>query len=112
MAVKFKKLVDGTQLGTTSSTLYTAPALTTTQIHDVTVCNTSTTAKTIDVYVVESGGSVSDTTTVIDGKTIGAKETVTLTDLIGVVLDPADTLRALASAATSVSIQASGVEIT
>jgi len=112
MAIKFKKFVDGTELATTSSTLYTAPANTTSQIQDVTVCNTGTAAVTVDIYVVESGGSVGDPTTVIDGKTIGAKETQTLSDLTGVVLETADTLRGLASVATTLSIQASGIEIT
>lgn len=112
MAVKFVKLVDGTQLATTSSTLYTSPALTTTRIDDVTVCNTSTTAKTVTVYVVESGGSVGNATTVVKTKTVGASETITLSDLTGFVLETGDTLRALASAATSVSIQGSGTQIT
>lgn len=112
MAVKFRKFSDGTQFATTSSTFYTAPANTTAQIQDVTVCNTSTAAASIDIYIVENGGSVNDTSTVIDGKVIGAKETVTLTDLTGFVLETGDTLRGLASAASAVTIQASGIEIT
>lgn len=111
MAITFKKFVDGTQLATTSSTLYTAPANTTSQIQDVTVCNTSTGAKTVTFYVVENGGSAADATTVIDTKSIAANETKTLSDLTGFVLEAGDTLRGLASAATSVSVQASGIEI-
>jgi hypothetical protein len=112
MAVKFTKLADGAQLGTTSSTLYTAPANTTTKISDVTVCNTTTVARTVTVYVVESGGAANAASTIYSAFPVGPKETVTLSDLTGFVLEAADTLRGLADAATAVSIQASGVQIT
>jgi hypothetical protein len=111
MAINFKKFVDGTQLATTASVLYTAPANTTAQVQDVTICNTSTAAKTVSFYVVENGGSVAAATTVIDAKPVGVDQTMTLSDLTGFVLEAGDTLRGLASAATSVSVQASGIEI-
>lgn len=111
MAINFKKLVDGTQLATTAATLYTAPANTTAQIQDVTVCNTSTAAATVTFYVVETGGAANAASTVLKTKAIGVSETVTLSDLTGVVLEAGDTLRGLASAATAVSVQASGIEI-
>lgn len=106
-----KVLSQGTQLATSVGTLYSAPANTTTLVKKVTVTNTSGAVVTVTVYKVASGGTAGAANTITSARSIPAGATVELYEAENHALAPGDTIQALASAATSVSFSASGIEI-
>lgn len=112
MTTTNKSLAAGSQLTTSAVTYYTAPANTRTRITACTLTNTTAGAITATLHVVPVGATESASNMVISAKSIGANETYNCPEAIGKVLEATGTIRALASAGTSISIQASGVEIT
>lgn len=110
MPVTPKALLDGTLLTASSTTLYTAPASTTAVIRSITLCNTDTVARTVTIYIVQSGGSIGDDKKIFDEFSLAAGETI-VDDTLR-VLETGDTLRGLASTASVVSIRADGSEVT
>ena len=108
------------QLGTSSTTLYTAPSDTSptgsTQgaiLKSIILCNTDSSARTVTLYLIESGGSVADNRAVFKDLTIAAKTTTVLTfpdDCCP--LDSGETVRGLADSASVVTYRISVVEIT
>lgn len=111
MAITPAKLIAGSQLTTAAATYYTAPANTKAIIHNMTIMNNTSGALTFTVHIVNSGASESASNMVISARTIAAGETYTCPEVVGKVLSATGTIRALASAGTSVSIMADGVEI-
>lgn len=112
MARTAKRLVAGSQLTTSAATYYTAPALTQTIIRKLTFCNTTGGAVTVTAYLVTSAGSASASNTITSAKSLAAGETWSSPDAEGQVLEAAGFIQALASAGTSITIIASGIEIT
>lgn len=106
-----KKLVEGSQLTTSAATYYTAPANTTTIIKKVTITNTSSGAVTVTIYLVPSGGSAGAANTITSAKSIAAGATYEAYEVENQVLMTSDSIQALASAATSLTLQASGIEV-
>lgn len=111
MATTNKKLVEGSQLTTSAATYYTAPANTTTVLKKLTITNTSSGAVTVTIYLVPSGGSAGAASEVTPAKSIAAGAVYEAYEAENHVLMTGDTLQALASAATSLTLQASGIEI-
>jgi hypothetical protein len=62
------------------------------------------------VYLVPNGSSAANTNAIIGGITIAANSSLTYD--LSQVLNTSDSIRALASAGTTITIMASGVEIT
>lgn len=81
-------------------------------IDKFTVTNTSGGAVTISVNLVVSGGSASAANRIISVKSVAAGECYTCPELIGHVLESGGFISTLASAATSLTIDATGREIT
>jgi hypothetical protein len=108
------------QLTASSATLYTAPSKTTptgsTQgalLKSIILCNTDTSARTVTIYVVESGGSAADNRAILKDLTIAAKTTHTEffpDDCCP--LDSGETVRGLADVTLKVTYRISVVEIT
>jgi hypothetical protein len=111
MTVTAKSLAAGSQLTTSAATYYTAPTLTTTRITSMTLTNTTAGAVTATVHVVPVGATESASNMVISARSLAAGETYNCPEAVGKVMAATGTIRALAGAATSISIQASGVEI-
>jgi hypothetical protein len=111
MARTGKRLVAGSQLTTSAATYYTVPALTTTILRKLSFCNTSGGAVTVTVHLITSGGTASASNTISSAKSLAANETWSSPDVEGHVMEAGGFIQALASAGTSVTLIASGIEI-
>jgi len=100
--------IEGAALTETSAIYYTAPAAKKTVAMNITVCNTDSSARTVTVYIVESGGVVAGAKQVIR-QSVPAGASVMLDGPF--VLDPGDTIRGLASLTAVVSIRITPVEL-
>ena len=110
MAVTIKVLIPAKQAENSQTTQYTATnckAL----IDKFTATNTSGGNVTISVNLVTSG-SAAATNLIVDARSIAPNETYTFPELVGQALESASFISTLASAATSLTIRASGREIT
>lgn len=99
------------QLGTSAAALYTVPATSTVVINRAVFTNVSDSPCSITVYVVRSGGSANDASTVIDAYNIQPGEAYVSPELSGLVLSGGDAIQALAGAATSITTMGSGFSI-
>lgn len=109
MSLTATSLVQGVQLTNAAAIYYTCPANSRMVIRHVVFTNTTAGAITVTAYVVPSGGSVGDPTTVLKVFSIAGNTAYTSPELSGVVLNAGDTLQALASANTSISLNAAGI---
>jgi hypothetical protein len=103
-----KKLYTG-QPGTTATTLYTAPASTTTIIKNIIICNTTATDATLTLSLVPSGGSAGTTNRIMSALVIKANDTVAM-DLSG-LLSTGDFISALQGTSAALTVHISGVEV-
>lgn len=111
MAVTVKNLIARKQAESSQTTQYTATNCKTI-IDKFTVTNTSAANVTFSVNLVASGGSASDSNLVLKTKSIAPSETYTCPELVGQTLEASGFISTLAGAATSLTISASGREIT
>jgi hypothetical protein len=111
MSVTVKTLVPSKQAENTQTTQYTATNCKTI-IDKFTATNTSAGNLTLSVNLVSSGGSAGVDNLIVDSRTIAPDETYTFPELVGQVLEPGGFISAIASAATALTIRASGREIT
>ena len=111
MAVVPKGLVESQQLTNANATYYTATNVRTI-IDKMTLCNTTSGAVTATVDLVDSGGSAGASERIISARSIAAGETYICPEAVGHVLNNGDSIQALASANTSITIRVSGREIT
>ena len=111
MTVSIKVLIPAKQAENAQTTQYTAvncKAI----IDKFTVTNTGAVNVTFSVNLVASGGSPGVANLVLDEKNIVPGETYLCPELVGHVLEPGGFISTLAGAATSLTIRASGREIT
>jgi ATP adenylyltransferase/5',5'''-P-1,P-4-tetraphosphate phosphorylase II len=111
MTVTIKVLIPAKQAENSQTTQYTAvncKAI----IDKFTVTNTSAGNVTFSVNLVTSGGAPSAANLIMDTRSIAPDETYTCPELVGQALDPGGFISTIASAATSLTIRASGREIT
>lgn len=109
MAVNRKQLIAPQALTGTVATVYTVPALFTTQLSAVTVSNPTAGAVALGLHIVPSGGSVGAANKVIPAKALAANETYTCPELTAQTLPAGTTIQASGS---GLVIFASGVEFT
>lgn len=81
-------------------------------IDKFTVTNTSATNVNFSCNLVANGGSATDSNLVVKTRAIAPGETYTCPELVGQVLESGGFISTLAGAATSLTISASGREIT
>jgi hypothetical protein len=110
MAVTVKALIPAKQAESTQTTQYTAVNCRAI-IDKFTATNTTAGNVTIGVNIVVSGGSASASNLIVDTRSIAPDETYTFPELVGQVLDAGNFISTIASAATSLTIRASGREI-
>jgi hypothetical protein len=111
MTVTVKVLIPAKQAESIQTTQYTATNATAI-IDKFTATNTSAGNVTISVNLVTSGGSAGASNLVVDTRAIAPDETYTFPELVGQVLSAGGFISTIASAATSLTIRASGREIT
>ena len=111
MTVSIKVLIPAKQAENAQTTQYTATNCKAI-IDKFTVTNTSAGNVTISVNLVTSGGSPSAANLIMDTRAIAPDETYTCPELVGQALEPGGYISTIASAATSLTIRASGREIT
>jgi 3-deoxy-D-manno-octulosonic acid (KDO) 8-phosphate synthase len=111
MTVTVKTLIPAKQAENVQTTQYTA-ANCKTIIDKFTATNTSAGNVTISVNLVQSGGSPGASNLIVDTRSIAPDETYTFPELVGQTLDPGAFISTIAGAATSLTIRASGREIT
>lgn len=111
MTVIVKTLIAPKQMEATQTTQYTATAVKA-LIDKVTVTNTDTINRTFSVNLVQGGGSAGNSNLIIDDRTVVPGETYLCPELVGQELDPGAFISTIASNATSLTIRASGREIT
>lgn len=112
MTIKAKNLVPSAMLTATAATYYTVAASTKAIVQKLTIANTDTVARTVTVYFVPSGGTASATNAIVSAYAVPAGFTAELSaEACGHVLEAGDTIQALASTASVLSIRCSGVEI-
>jgi hypothetical protein len=81
-------------------------------IDKFTITNTSAGNVTISVNLVTNGGSPAAANLIMDTRAIAPDETYTFPELVGQALESGGFISTIASAATSLTIRASGREIT
>ncbi len=111
MTVTIKVLIPAKQAESTQTTQYTATNCKAI-IDKFTVTNTSAGNVTISVNLVTGGGSPGASNLVINTRALAPDETYTCPELVGQALEPSSFISTIASAATSLTIRASGREIT
>jgi hypothetical protein len=111
MTVSIKVLIPAKQAENSQTTQYTATNCKAI-IDKFTVTNTSAGNVTISVNLVTVSGSPSAANLIMDTRAIAPDETYTCPELVGQALEPGGFISTIASAATSLTIRASGREIT
>lgn len=111
MTVTVKVLIPAKQAENVQTTQYTASNCKTI-IDKFTATNTSASNASISVNLVTSGGSPGTSNLITDTRNIAPDETYTFPELVGHSLEAGGFISTIASAATSLTIRASGREIT
>jgi hypothetical protein len=111
MTVSIKVLIPAKQAENSQTTQYTATNCKAI-IDKFTITNTSAGNVTISVNLVTVSGSPSAANLIMDTRAIAPDETYTCPELVGQALEPGGYISTIASAATSLTIRASGREIT
>jgi hypothetical protein len=111
MTVSIKVLIPAKQAENSQTTQYTAVSCKAI-IDKFTITNTSAGNLTISVNLVTNGGSPSAANLIMDTRAIAPDETYTCPELVGQALESGGFISTIASAATSLTIRASGREIT
>ena len=110
MAVQVRVLIPSKIAESTQNTQYTATNVTAI-IDKFTATNYDTSARTISVNLVTSLDTPGNNNLIIKTKTLLPSETYTFPEVVGHILAPGGYISTLASTATSISIRASGREI-
>lgn len=102
-------LQPGIQLTASAVAVVTCAANTQIIIKRAVFTNVTGGAVTVTVYRVPSGGSPGATNTLISTYSVGANSAYVSPELANMVMNPGDTIQALASAAASINAFASGL---
>jgi len=111
MTVTVKNIIPRKQMEATQTGQYTASGVTTI-IDKFTVTNTSAANVAFSVNLIANGGTAGDSNLVLKNRTLAPNETYTCPELVGQVLQAGGFISTLAGAASSLTISASGREIT
>jgi hypothetical protein len=111
MTVTIKVLIPAKQAENAQTTQYTAVNCKTI-IDKFTITNTTAGNLTVSVNLVTNGGSPGASNLIMDTRSIAPDECYTCPELVGQALESGGFISTIASAATSLTIRASGREIT
>lgn len=111
MAIFVKELIPSKQAESSQTTQYVATNCRAI-IDKFTATNTSAGNVSLSVNLVAGGGSTGASNLIVDTRTLVPDETYTFPELVGQVLNASSFISTIASAASSLTIRASGREIT
>lgn len=111
MTITVKNIIPRKQAENVQTPQYTATNCKTI-IDKFTATNTGATNATLSVNLVASGGTAGNANLVTDARAVAPGESYTFPELVGQVLEPGGFISTLASDSTSLTISASGREIT
>jgi hypothetical protein len=111
MAQTPAKLVQGSQLTTTAATYYASKPNVKTIIKSMQLVNTGANAAKATVYLVPAGGTAGAANTIIAAVNIAVGATYNCPEAINEVLEAGDTIQALSDTTSSISMQASGIQV-
>ena|SRR3990167_4723189 len=111
MTVTIKNIIPRKQIEAAQTGQYTAENCKTI-IDKFTATNTSTSNVTLSVNLVAASGTAGNGNLILKARAIAPGETYTCPELVGQVLESGGFISTLAGAATSLTISASGREIT
>lgn len=111
MTITVKNIIPRKQAENSQTSQYTAVSCKTI-IDKFTATNTSGANVQLSVNLVASGGTAGSSNIVIKTRAVAPNETYTCPELVGQVLEDGGFISTLAGAATSLTISASGREIT
>lgn len=111
MSSTILNIIPRKQAEASATAQYTVPNNKTAIIDKFTVTNTSSVAVPFSVYLVASGGTVGDDNKVLDNYQVGVEETYTCPELVGQVLQAGGFISTVAGAVSSLTISASGRQI-
>lgn len=111
MTTTVKNIIPSKQAEAAQTAQYTATGCKTI-IDKFTVTNTTGGAVALSVNLVASGGAAGASNLVLSAKSIAAGECYTCPEIVGQVLEPSGLISTLAGSAASLTIRASGREIT
>lgn len=112
MAVTPKVLIDPLQAAAAETNLYVSPtAGKGTIIDKFTGTNTTAGAVTLTIKLVKVATVAAASNVIVNVKSLAANECYTFPEVVGHVLNPGDFISVLASAATAVTVRASGREL-
>lgn len=112
MTVTILNIIPRKQAENSQTAQYTAPTSTKCVIDKFTATNTTSSDVNFSVNLVVNGGTVSDANAVLKNRTILPGESYTCPELIGQIIEAQGFISTLASVASSLTISASGREIT
>jgi len=112
MTVTRKVLIAAKFAQNAQTTQYTAPVSTKATIDKFTVTNNSANAASLSVNLVTTGGSPSTANRILATRVVAPNECYTCPELTGKVLESGGYISTLASAASALTIECSGSEIT
>jgi hypothetical protein len=110
MTVNVRALIPAKQAEATQTMQYTASGVRTI-IDKFTGTNTTAGAVTLSVNLVTAADTAADRNLIVKTKSLAAGETYTFPEIVGQVLEPAGFISTIAGAATSITIRASGREV-
>jgi len=105
MSQRIPIAIAATSLGTSASTLYTAPTATISTIGNFSFSNTSSSPVAFTVYNVPSSGTAGTGNIVVPSYTISAGQSYVPPQLIGLTIAAGSTIQALAGTASVVNAQ-------
>lgn len=97
---------------TTAAALYTVPDNARCRLTKVTATNTGTSVRAVTGYLVPSGDSAAAANTILSAYSVGPGQDVTLSSLIGQVLEQGDSLQIIVDDGTDLILHATGTETT
>jgi hypothetical protein len=112
MTVTAKALIQAKYAADSATTEYTTPANTRTIIDKFTATNTDSSARTLSVHIVASGGTASASNLITSALSIAIGASVDVPEMKNQILNAGDFISVLASVATKVVIRGSGREVT
>lgn len=104
-----KILASGQLAGTSATTIYTVPAASAAKIATAVLCNTTSSAVTVSVSVVPSGGTVDGTHKIVSSYSLAGNDSTTLAELAGAFLDAGAFISVTAGTGSAVDYFLSGV---
>ncbi len=110
MTISVREIIEGQQIPNSNTTLFTSPASVWTRIESLSVANPTGGSATYSLWLVASGGSAGNANIITSAQSVLAGQTVDDQHVIGKVLNPGGFIVAVASAATTLSIHASGIQ--